>query len=119
MKKILGLLLAGIIAIGSTGCESEEEYKERVIETVKTKVETLSAEDTTFSQITNKEWSYTKTEDGQEIVTMNGIITYMFSMPVTVQFYINDGYVSKMVYTFMDDTETINVPKSEKSKLDL
>ena len=38
MKKMLGLLLAGMILIGSVGCESKEEHEARVIEAVENKI---------------------------------------------------------------------------------
>lgn len=122
MKKILSLLLIlCTIATCTIGCESQEEYEARVINAVENKVDTLMAENDVYSQVTNKEWSYSKTEDGQEIVTMTGTITYIISATVIFRFYVdtNDGYITKASYTFGDDTETVDVPKGDNSKLDL
>lgn len=122
MKKILSLLLIlCAIATCAIGCESQEEYEARVINAVENKVDVLMAENDAYSQVTNKEWSYSKTEDGQEIVTMTGTITYIISATIVFRFYVdtNNGYITKMSYTFGDDTETVDVPKSDNSKLDL
>nr|DAO48561.1 MAG TPA: protein of unknown function (DUF5016) [Caudoviricetes sp.] len=122
MKKILSLLLIlCAIATCAIGCESQEEYEARVINAVENKVDVLMAENDAYSQVTNKEWSYSKTEDGQEIVTMTGTITYIISATIVFRFYVdtNNGYITKMSYTFGDDTKTVDVPKSDNSKLDL
>ena len=122
MKKILSLLLILCTTATCTiGCESQEEYEARVINAVENKVDVLMAENDAYSQVTNKEWSYSKTKDGQEIVTMTGTITYIISATIVFRFYIdtNSGYITKMSYTFGDDTESVNVPKSDNSKLDL
>lgn len=122
MKKILSLLLIlCAIATCAIGCESQEEYEARVINAVENKVDVLMAENDAYSQVTNKEWSYSKTEDGQEIVTMTGTITYIISATIVFRFYVdtNNGYITKMSYTFGDDTKTVDVPKSDNSKLNL
>lgn len=122
MKKILSLLLIlCTIATCTIGCESQEEYETRITNAVENKVDVLMAEDDTYSQITNKEWSYSKTKDGQEIVTMTGIVTYVISVTIVFRFYVDtdNGYITKVSYTFGDDTETVDVPESDRSKLDL
>lgn len=122
MKKILSLLLIlCTIATCTMGCESQEEYEARVINAVENKVDTLMAENDAYSQVTNKEWSYSKTKDGQEIVTMTGTITYVISATIVFRFYVdtNNSYITKVSYTFGDDTETVDVPKGDNSKLDL
>ncbi|MDY3948899.1 MAG: hypothetical protein SOZ04_06075 [Bacilli bacterium] len=120
-KKLLTVIMIVLNLIGMVGCESEEEYKARVINSVKTKMETALAEEPQYNQLTNKEWSYSKTKDGQEIVTLTGTITYIVQMPVTIQYYIDtkEGYITKATITYMDETRTENVPKSKNSKLDL
>lgn len=122
MKKILSLLLIlCTIATCTIGCESQEEYEARVVNAVEDKIDTLMSETDAYSQITNKEWSYSKTENGQEIVTMTGTITNIVSMTVVTKYYVDtdEGYITKMSTTIGNDTETTNVPKSDRSKLDL
>ena len=122
MKKILCLLLVLCTMITcAIGCESQEDYETRVIKAVENKVNGLMIENEEFSQITNKEWSYSKSEDGQEVVTMTGTITYIISATVVFRFYVDtdEGYITKMSYTIGDHSETSDIAKSDRSKLDL
>lgn len=122
MKKVLSLLLIlCTIATCTIGCESQEEYEARVINAVEDRVDTIMADNDAYYKITNKDWTYSKTEDGQEIVTMTGTITYIVSMTVAVNFYVDttDGYITKIVYSCGDDTDSVDIPRNDKSKLEL
>ena len=119
MKKMLSLLVCGMLVVGMVGCESAEDREIRVTEAVKSKFESLMGDDDLYTQMTNKEWSYSKLDSGEEVVTLTGTITYIFSVNVSYNFYINDGYITKMSYNCMDKTESVDLPKNEKSKLDM
>ena len=119
MKKMLGLLLVMIVTVGAVGCESAEDREIRVTEAVKNNYEALVGDNEAYSQMTNKEWSYVKKDDGQEIVTLTGTLTYVVSVNVSYQFYIDDGYIVKLVYSCLNDSTTWNLPKNDKSKLDI
>lgn len=122
MKKILSLLLIlCTITTCTIGCESQEEYEARIINAVEDKVDIIMADNDSFNQITNKEWSYSKTKDGQEIVTMTGTITYIISMTIVTKFYIdtNEGYITAISYSCGDYSDSADIPKNENSKLDL
>lgn len=97
------------------------DYEERVVEAVKNFIDTAPV----CTMITNKEWSYCNTENGQEIVTLTGEVTNPKSevthpeiIPINFQFYIEDGYIVKMRNTD-DDGITIVTRKDNMSKLDI
>lgn len=122
MKKALCLLLVLCTVVTcAVGCESQEDYETHVIKAVENKVNGLMIESEEFSQITNKEWSYSRSEDGQEVVTMTGTITYIISATVVFRFYVDtdEGYITKMSYTVGDYSETSDLPRNEHTKLNL
>lgn len=117
MEAIIGIILS--IALLTSGCESEEDYEERVINTVQTRVEEIWKDDVNYVNITNREWTYGKDDNGNEYVQMAGIFVYGYSAPIVMKFYIKDGYLVRVVTDSMEKHYDDTIPKSEKSKLNL
>lgn len=120
MKKLIGMLLVGMMLVSMVGCESEEEKQARILEAVKTKIETNMINNEAYTILTNKEWSIVKDGDGY-IVTLNGTITYLISMPVQTNFTISsDMYITYIeMYVAGECTQFETVEKNPNSKLDI
>ena len=92
-KKIIGLILSLIMVIGMVGCESKEEKQAKIVEKVRTKVETIMSEDNDtlegYSYISNKQWKYVEDDNG-DYVRMDGTFNYLISFDVALEFYINE-----------------------------
>lgn len=122
MKKLLGIFLSLVLTMGVlVGCESQEDYENRVIEAVQERVEEMMSESVDYVNITDREWTYHKTEDGEEYVQLAGIFVYGYSAPMTAKFYVDtkEGYITRLVTDCMYEHYDDFIPKNDRSKLDL
>ena len=122
MKKLLGIFLSLVLTMGAlVGCESQEDYENRVIGAVQERVEEMMSESVTYVNITDREWTYHKTENGEEYVQMSGILVYGYSTPMTAKFYVDtkEGYITRLVTDSIDEHYDDFLPKNDRTKLDL
>ena len=120
MKKLISMILALTIAVGATGCESEEEKQAKILEATKNKIEYLMVGNGAWSQLTDKEWEISKHDD-EYIVTLHANISYyMMSCGVSYVFTVsNDLYLSKIAMHIGDYSREEELDKNENSKLDI
>ena len=122
MKKLLGIFLSLVLTMGVlVGCESQEDYENRVIGAVQERVDEMMSESVTYVNITDREWTYHKTETGEEYVQLAGIFVYGYSVPMTMKLYVDtkDGYITRIVTDSINEHYDNLIPKNDRSKINL
>ena len=120
MKKLISMLLVGMMLASMVGCESEEERQARILEAVKDRVEYIMTGNEAWEQLTNKEWEIIKKDD-KYIVTLHGDISYyMMSCGVAYRFTVSsDMYISNIGMYIGDYSKEEELDKNEMTKLDI
>ena len=121
MKKILGIVLSLMLVLSMVGCESQEGYEARVVKAVQDKIETKWKNSVSYVNITDREWTYHKTDNGEEYVQMAGIFVNGYSVPIVTKIYVDtkDGYITRVVTDSNGQHYDDTLPKNENSKIDL